>query len=250
MNLKKEGAAIKALLVQADGLELSAETSLEKARMDADEMRWQAAEYCFSALTKSGLTQKAFAEAAGLARRDVSKMVQLWSEWQGAGNRPRYHDAVEMLNDKSVCERAERRGIAPATQARQERRAKEFIRHDDTARVIMRDSAVRESAKRAIVAAEAEEAKQKMLATANPVHLPKPPSGFNWLEARGTLSQARIAITTVIRMVKEHGPLAREDIEALQEGLADIRVAMGWLETVMVSGDFDDEMARLLDEGV
>jgi hypothetical protein len=250
MNLKKEGAAIKALLVQADGLELSAETSLEKAKINADEMRWQAAERTFHALTESGLTQKAFAEGTGLGRRDVSKMVQLWSEWQGRGGRPRYYDAIEILVDNSVSERAERRGISAATQGRQERRAREFIRDNDTAKVIMKDPAVRASAKRAIVAAEAEEARQRLLATANPVHLPKPPSGFNWLEARGTLSQARIAVTMVIRMVKEHGPLVQEDIEALQEGLADIRVAMGWLETVMVSGDFDDEMARLLDEGV
>lgn len=248
MNLKREGAAIRALLEQADGMELSAEVALEKAQMDADEMRWEAARRCAEAFEASGLSQRKFADQVGLDGRRVSQMVRVWPEWSREPTRPRYYDAVEMQNDRRISERAERNGRTITSQAWAERKAITAMKEPVTAEAVMRNPIAREAARHAIVAAEAEEAKQKLMADARPVDLPLPVGGFNWLDADATLSHSRKLVNSVARMVREHAPLSDRDREMVADGIQELRIALEILETVLHTGDLDEALARLLEE--
>ncbi|MCA1572375.1 MAG: hypothetical protein LC798_19145 [Chloroflexi bacterium] len=248
MNLKKEGAAIRALLDQADGMELSAEVALEKAQMDADEMRWEAARRCTEAFESSGMKQTPFAKAVGLDGRRVSQMRRVWQEWLGEPGRPRYYDAVEMQNDRHIVERAQKVGRSITSQAWAERKGITAMKEPVTAQAVMRNPIARQTARHAIVAAEAEEARERLMANAQPVDLPVSVNGFNWLDADATLSHARKLINSVARMVREHAPLSERDREMVADGIQEARISLEILETVVNAGDLDEALARLLEE--
>lgn len=248
MNLKREGAAIRALLDKADGLELSAEASLEKARMDADEMRWEAARRCTEAFEASGLGRQEFNRTMGIDGRYVSNMLRAWQKWGGELARPSFNEALAMLVDDTVAERAARGGRSILTQSLNERKTRQMLRDNEAARAVMRDPVVRDSARRAIVAAEAEEARQRLMADANPVDLPLPQNGFDWLDAEARINHARKLVHHVSRMVKEHGPLTGRDTEMLLDSIRDIRISLDLLESMVKTGDMDEALARLLEQ--
>lgn len=251
LNVKKEGAAIRALLDEADRLEAEADEKI----LVADDRRWEAAERAYNLIAvEKATTQGKFATESGLSTGQVSRLVRVWKWWldeaevHGSVERPTFYNAEELTRDADLQRRALSQGRAPVTVAKQERDARTALKRPDSAAAIMRDPGVREAAQRAIVAAVAEDARTKLLATAKPVELPAPANGFNWLEAEATLTYARKQLLVVSRMVQEHGPLAERDAETVAFWAREIKIAAELLETTVKTGDMDDALARLLAE--
>lgn len=253
MNVKKESAAICDLLDLADQLEIDADELVAQA----DDYRWEAAERAHNLIvTQKATTQKAFAADTGLSSGHVSRLVRVWQWWvengsdlvHGSVERPTFYNAEELTRDATLQKRALSQGRAPSTVAKNERDARLALRNPESAEVIMSDPGVRETTRRAIVAAEATEAKAKLMAAAKPVDIPLPTTGFNWLEAEATLTHARKLVLVVSRMVKEHGPLGDRDIEMILYWVNELRITAELLEAAVKTGDMDEALARLLEE--
>jgi hypothetical protein len=171
-----------------------------------------------------------------------------WAEILGTTESTIKNRYQRLCRSKDLSEGAGSGSAAVPTPRQQKdiREARSAIRkYPELAAELLKDPEV----KRAVRSADTAEIRERMTRGVTPLVEPSRPEGFSWLKSRGLLGDARTAIVAVIRMAKEHGPLAPEDVEGIQEELADIRLAIEWLETVMVSGDFDDEVARLLDAG-
>jgi hypothetical protein len=252
VNLKKEGAEIRHLLDQADELDFEADQKIA----EADDLRWLAAERVHSLIAiQKATTQKAFAAVTGMTTAHISRLVRVWQWWMenGSGDdygpvRPTFYNAEELTRDASLHKRALSQGRAPSTVAKNERDARLALRNPESAEVIMSDPAVRETTRRAIVAAEATEAKAKLMASAKPVDVPLPTTGFNWLEAEATLTHARKLVLVVSRMVKEHGPIGDRDSEMILYWVNELRITAELLEAAVKTGDMDEALAQLLEE--
>lgn len=250
LNVKKEGAAIRALLDEADRLEAEADEKI----LVADDRRWEAAERVYNLIAvEKATTQAQFAAVTGMTTGHVSRLVRVWKWWLESSHgpvdeRPTFYNAEELTRDASLEKRARSQGKAPSTVAKNERDARTTLRNLESAEVVMSDPIVRETARRAIVAAEAQEAKAQLMSKAKPVDLPAPANGFNWLEAEATLTYARKQLLVVSRMVQEHGPLADRDAETVAFWAREIKIAAELLETTVKTGDMDDALARLLAE--
>lgn len=248
IDVVKEAGIVRDLLAKADRLEAEA----DKKTTQAEDCRWLAAERTEAAIS-SGATQKAFAQALGMNSTTVSNMVQVWREYgklytSRDESTPRYWDAIFMIKDRSLASRAAEQGRRPSTVKQGELKASNALQQPSSAKTIMANPTVREASRRAIIAAEADEAKAYLMARANPVDIAAPAApGFNWMEADATLSHSRKLINSVSRMVREHGPLTERDLEMVADGAREVRIALEILDAVISTGDLDDALARLLD---
>lgn len=252
INLQKEGAEIRALWERADNLEGAAATKTA----EADDCRWEAARRTAEAFEAGGLSQRAFAAQIDQPQARVTEMVRVWQKTANStcsGERPLYWEAVWMASEKDIeglKERALGQGRKPSTVRQSELKTSHTLQLESSAKAVMSNPVVREAARRAIIAAEAEEARMQLMATANPVDIPVEQPGFNWLEADATLSRARQLINSVSRTVREHGPLTDADAEMLTDTARQVEIALEILTAVVKAGDLDDAFARMLDREV
>lgn len=264
MNLEREAKIVQGLLDKADRLEGDA----SKKTAEADDCRWEAARRTSEALNSSGQSQRAFAAQFGLSQARVTEMVRVWQKFANnicSGDRPLYWEAVWMASEKDsegLKQRAIEQGRKPSTVRQNELKAAHTLQVESSAKAVLSNPAVRSETKRHIREIEEAEAQRRAddfhrkalaereAAGLEPLNIPLPSTTFGIIEALDAsnyVGAAMKAMTMLIKLVHERGPVPEPARGALLEELSDLHGRVQWAMSAVADGamDWDEALAQL-----